>query len=76
MDLWDEVWVVLYEVNEEVGDLFLVLKGNQDVEIFLLAAVLQWTFFPLILKNLGILDLPVKEGSNVILLLLEVLLMP
>ena len=76
MDLRDEVWVVLNEVNEVVGDLFLVLKGNQDVKVLLPAAVLQWTFFPLILKHLGILDLPIKEGSNVVLLFLEVLLMP
>lgn len=76
MNLWNEVWVVLNEVNQVVGDLFLILKGNQDVEVLLPAAVLHWTFFPLILKHLGILDLPVKEGSNVVLLLLEVLLMP
>ena len=76
MDLRDEVGVVLYEVNEVLGDLFLVLKWYQDVEVLLPSAIWQWAIFPLILKHMCILDLPVKEGSNVILLLLEVLLMP
>jgi hypothetical protein len=39
MNLWNEVWVVLNEVNQVVGDLFLILKGNQDVEVLLPAAV-------------------------------------
>jgi hypothetical protein len=76
MDLWDEVWIVLDEVNEVLRDLFLILEWDQDVEVLLPAAVLQWGFYPLILKHVCILDLPVKEGSNIILLLLEVLLMP
>lgn len=76
MDLRDEVGVVLYEVNKVIGDLFLVLKWYQDVEVLLPAAIWQRTIFPLILKYMCILDLTVKECSNVILLLLEVLLMP
>lgn len=76
MDLRDEVGVILDEVNEVLRDLFFVLKWYQDVEVLLPAAVLQRNFFPLILKYMCILNLPVKEGSDVILLLLEVLLMP
>ena len=76
MDLRDEVGIVLDEVDEVFRDLFLVLKWYQDVEILLPSAIWQWAFFPFILKHMCILDLPVKEGSNVILLLLEVLLMP
>lgn len=76
MDLWDKVGVVLDEVNEVVGDLFLVFKWDQDVEVLLLAAIFERCFFPIILEHVSILDLPVKEGSNVVLLLFEVFLMP
>ena len=76
MDLWDEVGVALNEVNKVLGNLFLVFKWYHDINFILLAKpVLHWTFLPLKICHVDILDLPVKDRSDVILLLLEVLLM-
>jgi len=76
MDLWDEVGVALNEVNKVLGNLFLVLKWNHDINFLLPAKpILHWTFLPLKICHVDILDLPVKIRYNVILLLLEVLLM-
>ena len=75
MDLWDEVGVALNEVNKVLGNLFLVLKRNHDINFLLPAKpILHWTFLPLKICHVDILDFPVKDRSNVILLLLEVLL--